>query len=326
MRLYRMSFGIMEMSLLILIVSSMTLLAQTVTDIDGNVYHTVTIGTQVWMVENLKTTKYRNGDVIKNITDNTAWYGSWYGSNAGAWCYYDNNSYNGTIYGKLYNWYAVDDSRKIAPSGWHVPTDAEWTTLTTYLGGVSIAGGKLKETGLTHWAGPNTGATNETGFTALPGGHREGYMHSIGYWWSATSVDNEYSQYAWSRNMDYDYSDVFRGKVFKTYGYSVRCVKDNSTGIDKLGNEIPTNFSSRQNYPNPFNPTTNISYELPKESNVLIKIYNVYGQEIRTLKNEKQPMGYYYITFDGTGLPSGVYFYKIEVGDFREVKKMVMLR
>jgi uncharacterized protein (TIGR02145 family) len=138
----------------------------TVTDIDGNIYHTVTIGTQVWMVENLKTTKYRNGDPIPNVTGN-----AWAALTTGAYCWYNNDAatYKAT-YGALYNWYAVADSRNIAPTGWHVPTDAEWTTLTTFLGGESVAGGKLKETGTNHWTSPNTGATNETGFTALPGG------------------------------------------------------------------------------------------------------------------------------------------------------------
>ena len=142
--------------------------AATVTDIDGNVYHTVTIGTQTWMVENLKTTRYRNGEAIPNITDNA----SWAALITCAYCDYNNIPSNSITYGKLYNWYAVNDSRNIAPMGWHVSTDAEWTTLTTFLGGTSIAGGKLKENGTIHWNSPNVGATNETGFSALPGGYR----------------------------------------------------------------------------------------------------------------------------------------------------------
>ena len=141
----------------------------TVTDQDGNVYHTVTIGTQVWMVENLKTTKYRNGDGIQNVTDSIAWWNL----TSGAYCIYRNDVNNLATYGRLYNWYAVIDSRKLTPAGWHIPTDAEWTTLTDYLG--STCGDKLKEKGPNHWGGDNT-ATNETGFTALPGGNRAGWQ------------------------------------------------------------------------------------------------------------------------------------------------------
>ncbi|PIS29553.1 MAG: hypothetical protein COT43_03570 [Candidatus Marinimicrobia bacterium CG08_land_8_20_14_0_20_45_22] len=196
----------------------------TVTDIDGNVYQTVKIGNQWWMAENLKVTHYRNGEAIPNITDNTAW------SNlsTGALCDYNNDVNNVVTYGRLYNWYAVNDSRNIAPTGWHVPTDAEWTILTNYLGGESVAGGKMKETGTTHWYGPNTGATNESGFLALPGGYRyySGTYYGVGdygYWWSATESD---SYGAWSRNLGCSGSGVDRGSNGKRSGFSVRCVGD----------------------------------------------------------------------------------------------------
>ena len=194
----------------------------TVTDIDGNVYHTVTIGTQVWMVENLKTTKYRNGDAISYVT------GSWVSLVTGAYCWYNNDAANKTTYGGLYNWYAVADSRNIAPTGWHVATDAEWTKLTTYLGGESVAGGKLKETGTTHWSSPNAGATS-SGFAALPGGYRDAYDDSFdyvgyaGYWWSSTARD---AALAWPRGLDYDGADVTRNGSDKRDGFSVRCVRD----------------------------------------------------------------------------------------------------
>lgn len=150
-----------------------------VIDIDGNVYQIVTIGTQVWMAENLKVTHYRNGDVIPNVTDGP----TWAGLTTGAYCEYDNNVASVATYGRLYNWYAAVDTRNIAPDGWHVPSDEEWKQLETYLGmsqaeadaiGLrgSDEGGMLKETGTSHWDSPNTGATNESGFTALPGGHR----------------------------------------------------------------------------------------------------------------------------------------------------------
>ena len=133
-----------------------------ITDIDGNTYKTVTIGTQTWMAENLKVTKYNDGIAIPNVTDNTAWREL----TTGALCDYGNTPSNSETYGKLYNWHAVNTG-KLCPTGWHVPSDAEWTELTDYLGGTSVAGDKLKETGSTHWSNLRTGATNETGFTAL---------------------------------------------------------------------------------------------------------------------------------------------------------------
>jgi uncharacterized protein (TIGR02145 family) len=197
----------------------------TVTDFEGNVYNTETIGTQTWMAENLKTTKYNDGTAIPNITDNTAWAGLI----TEAYSDYSNTPSNSITYGRLYNWYAVTDSRNICPTGWHVPTDAEWTTLTTYLGGESVAGGKLKETGLIHWADPNTGATNETGFTALPGGARsfDGTYSLIGlydYWWSSTEDSN--TPLAWGRCVYYNYTKVGRSYLNKQNGFSVRCIKD----------------------------------------------------------------------------------------------------
>lgn len=197
----------------------------TVTDIDGNVYHTVTIGTQVWMVENLKTTKYRNGDPIPNVTGNAAWAAL----TTGAYCWYFNDvtTYKAT-YGGLYNWYAAIDSRNIAPAGWHVPTDAEWTTVTTFLGGEVVAGGKLKETGTSHWSFPNTGATNATGFTALPGGGHMSdgafcYAGGFGYWWTSTASD---ASYARERDLGCSYAGVGRYYDGKQSGFSVRCVRD----------------------------------------------------------------------------------------------------
>ena len=195
-----------------------------ITDIDGNTYKTVTIGTQTWMAENLKVTKYNDGIAIPNVTDNTAWREL----TTGALCDYDNIPSNSETYGKLYNWHAVNTG-KLCPTGWHVPSDAEWTELTDYLGGTSVAGGKLKETGFTHWASPNTGATNETGFTALPGGGRldNGVTFSLigfyGYWWSATELG---ATYAWGRSMYYGDSNVYSYDVDKGVGFSVRCVRD----------------------------------------------------------------------------------------------------
>jgi uncharacterized protein (TIGR02145 family) len=205
-----------------------------VTDIDGNVYKTVTIGTQVWMVENLKTTRYRNGDLVPNKTDAIEW------SNltTGAYCDYDNTPSNSAIYGRLYNSYAVIDSRNIAPAGWHIPSDAEWTTLTDYLGGVDVAGAKLKEIGTAHWKSPNTGADNNSNFSALPGGGRipnyygtiftdftYGNIGFVGYWWTSDAIVKTIhcNSETVSEIHDYDFDYYYRMKS----GFSVRCIKDN---------------------------------------------------------------------------------------------------
>jgi uncharacterized protein (TIGR02145 family) len=186
---------------------------------------TIVIGTQQWMNENLDVVTYRNGDVIPQVTDATAWAAL----TTGAWCYYNNDVANGTFSGKLYNWYAVNDSRGLAPQGWHVPTDAEWTTLTNKLGGDSAAGGKMKSVGTTGWTTPNTSATNESGFTGLPGGFRIsiGLFGDIGYrgfWWS--SSENDTTSYAWNRGLYYDGGNASGRYDDKRYGFSVRCLRD----------------------------------------------------------------------------------------------------
>ncbi|NTW32173.1 MAG: hypothetical protein HGB12_06050 [Bacteroidetes bacterium] len=196
----------------------------TVTDYDNNTYNSISIGTQCWMKENLKTTHYNNGSSILYISDNS----TWASNTTGARSYYNNTdtaTYKAT-YGGLYNGYAAIKTN-ICPTGWHVPTDAEWTTFTTYLGGVSGAGGKLKETGTTHWSSPNTGATNETGYTALSSGNRNSdgtyaSLGEIGYWWSRTYAGS----YAYQRSVTYNNSDVGRYNSRMANGLSVRCLKD----------------------------------------------------------------------------------------------------
>jgi uncharacterized protein (TIGR02145 family) len=195
-----------------------------VLDIDSNVYHIVTIGSQVWMVENLKVSKYRNGDPIPNIADGT----EWMNLTSGAYCDYENDPINSLTYGKLYNWYSVNDSRELAPAGWHIPSQEEWTQLIDYLGGGVDAGGVLKEAGTMHWESPNTGATNAKGFSALPGGTCGGLFHfydigKIGYWWTSTSSD---ATNAWTRTMYSFNTDASNYEGQKKLGFSVRCIKD----------------------------------------------------------------------------------------------------
>ena len=197
----------------------------TVNDIDGNTYKTITIGTQTWMAENLKTTKYRNGEPINNVKDNTAWAAL----TSGAYCWYYNDSIvKKSLYGALYNWYAISDSRNIAPIGWHVPTDAEVATLVTFLGGENVAGGKLKEQGLEHWVSPNSGSTNSSGYSALPGGYRTNngtfdYDTESGNWWSTLEFS---ATEAKKHDLDWNNDDVYFNNTSKKYGCSVRCIKD----------------------------------------------------------------------------------------------------
>jgi len=185
----------------------------------------VTIGTQVWTDKNLDLTTYRNGDVIAQITNTT----DWANATTGAWCYYNNDPSNEAIYGKLYNWYAVNDPRGLSPLGWHIPTDAEWTTLSTLLGGDGVAGGKMKTTGTTFWTTPNTNATNESEFKGLPGGYRSnnGTFNTVGLnglWWSAIQYN---LSDAWYRYLKYYDGSLAPFTSNKKTGFSVRLIKDN---------------------------------------------------------------------------------------------------
>lgn len=198
---------------------------------------TVTIGAQTWMLKNLDVNSYSDGTTIPEVTDPTAW------SNltTGAWCYFSNNPNNNTEYGKLYNWYAVAgiyDSasftnpslrKQLAPAGYHVPSKTEWVTLSTFLGGDAVAGAKMKEAGTTHWNSPNTGSTNSSGFTGLPGGNRENYdgvfynLGKYGGWWGSTQ-GTYYNSEAYSNFLFLDKDQLTTHEESKRYGYSVRCL------------------------------------------------------------------------------------------------------
>jgi len=221
----------------------------TVTDADLNVYNTIRIGSQVWMASNLKTTKYNDGTTsIPNETVD----GTWGGLSTGAYCDYDNTPSNSTTYGKLYNWYAVDNNastkgasnggKNICPTGWHVPSAAEWTTLTDYLtnngfgyggSGSNIAKSMAAKSGWTVFGtagtvGNDQASNNTSGFTALPGGYRQGigsfeYIGDHGYWWSSIEAS---TSHAWYRDMGYNSSNVSSSNYDKNDGFSVRCVKD----------------------------------------------------------------------------------------------------
>jgi uncharacterized protein (TIGR02145 family) len=193
------------------------------TDIDGNVYDAVNLGSQSWFTENLKTSNYSNGDPIATgLSDD-----DWYNTTSGAFAIYNNDIGNNSTYGKLYNWAAAVDSRNICPVGWHVPSDSEWATLVDYLGGESIAGGKLKEAGTSHWNDPNE-ASDKSKFSALPGGQRTFYgsyaaLGDYGYWWTTTEG---FADGSWGYSMVNSENFIKRLNYTKEVGFSVRCIKD----------------------------------------------------------------------------------------------------
>jgi uncharacterized protein (TIGR02145 family) len=282
--------------------------AQTVTDSrDGNIYQTVTIGTQVWMAENLK--------YLPSVV----------GPDTGSYttpCYYV-YGYNDTViadakatanyttYGVLYNWPAAMNGQAsstsnpsgvqgVCPTGWHLPSDDEWTQLTDYLGGAEVAGGKLKETGTTHWLSPNTGATNETGFTALPGGFRSdhGAFYGIGdhgRWWNATPgvlPDNRRT-----RSVHYDGSSVDHMDDAKAVGFSVRCVNDNKVSITNstISKEVIL-------YPNPV--TEKLYLKNSNYANSTIMIFDLQGKQVLCKQIDSNPI-------DISSLEKGIYVVKL---------------
>ena len=211
--------------------------SEPVTDIDGNEYTTVRIGDQVWMAENLKVTRYRNGDAIPGVTALE----EWVVLETGAWSEYDNNPENGKVYGKLYNWYAVSDPRGLAPEGWRIPTEEDWRKLEEHLGmnpdvtgevefrgNDANVGGKLKESGTEHWKEPNGGATNETGFSAVAGGYRDNdgpfnFFGRYASFWTNTEAENDR---VWFRGITTNETGVYRFSFNKKCGFSVRCIKE----------------------------------------------------------------------------------------------------
>jgi uncharacterized protein (TIGR02145 family) len=193
-----------------------------VNDIDGNVYNVITIGGQLWMAENLKVTKLNDGTRIPLVTTS----GIWVKLTTPGYCFYDNATTD-SVYGALYNWYTVK-TNKLCPTGWHVPSNADWATLTTYLGGKTVAGGKLKTTGLTFWNCPNKAATNEKGFSAVAGGYRYYggnfvWRGEYGYWWCTNEYDAISAYQLLIMSGD---SDTFSDNNDKDLGLSVRCLKD----------------------------------------------------------------------------------------------------
>jgi len=308
--------NLLKAKIIILVIIYSTLLhAQgTVTDYDGNVYNTVVIGNQTWIKENLKSLHYSDGTSIPDVVA------------------YNNNDSLANIYGLLYSWYvAMHDSTEegvqgVCPCGWHIPSNAEWTRLENYLGGSSIAGGKMKETGTEHWNSPNTGATNSSGFTALPAGEFYDqvfqFMNDYALIWSSTEVSatvarERFLAYNNNASLTYDWN--------KSAKYPIRCIKNSVTNIENESIGIK-GFELFQNHPNPFNPSTKISFQLPSQSSVTLKVYDVLGNEISTLVSEEKPSGNYEIEFYANKLVAGLYFYQLKTENYIETKKMVLLK
>ncbi|OFX37771.1 MAG: hypothetical protein A2X08_01830 [Bacteroidetes bacterium GWA2_32_17] len=292
-----------------LIVFKINTPAQTVTDYDGNIYNTITIGTQIWTKENLKVTHYPDGILIPNITDSI----QWKNLTTSAYCNYNNTDSFANIYGHLYNWYAVNYVKNVCPSGWHVPSDFEWVTLTTYLGGENVAGGKMKEAGTTHWSNPNTGATNSSGFTALPGGDRNnsGGFENIGkscLFWSSIQFNDLNALY---RYLNYYSTEAITVSSFKTYGFSVRCLKDTSSNVNIIDNSKYLNIY-------PTLATTQIYIDYKEIERLNLTIYNVVGKCMlqKELNNGSNKI-------DISFIPQGIYVIKVSSTNWTIQQKLI---
>jgi uncharacterized protein (TIGR02145 family) len=297
------------------------------TDIDGNLYSTVIIGTQEWVSENLNVSKYNDGTVIPQVTDPTAWDNL----TTGAWCYYNNDATNGSIYGKLYNYYAIagihdtiasTPNKVLAPIGFHVPTDTNWTTLSDHLGGFLVAGGEMKEIGTAHWMSPNTGATNSSGFTGLADGFRFDYGIDYGMglyanWWSSTLHTNITTNTVdvWIRHLDHDNAALTKSAALKEFGFSVRLLNDT------LFSDSPTNIETIETqkiniYPNPTHGDFTITgFEL-LGTVYSLTLTDMNGKVVRVLDAKATK-------FNMASIKPGVYFLNIISGNKHEVLKIV---
>ncbi len=285
--------------------------AQTITDIDGNIYNTITLGTQIWTKENLKTTRFSNGDSIATtafpiINDSTSIF---------QWPYYQ-DSLNIPVHGRLYTWYAVTDIRNVCPTGWHVPSEAEWVILANFLGGDSISGDKMKETGTTHWISTTGTVTNSSDFTALPGGMRgnpTGFsnLYNLGVFWSSTAWGSNTFPRAYKFSLQANSGALHQSVSVANCGYSVRCVKDLTAGTQHLIPEDEIKI-----YPNPTKDKLNISVEEIKNSFAFI--YDLNGKLIF-----QEPLTHKINLIDVNFLPVGVYVIKVVGRDFSVERKLV---
>ena len=280
--------------------------SQTVTDYDGNIYNTVTIGTQVWMKENLKTTKYNDGTFIPLVTGETAWKNLL----TPGYCWYNNDTnYYKNTYGALYNWYTINTG-KLCPIGWHIPTDSEWTAL-----GSVFTGGNLKATDTVFWRSPNTGANNNSGFSGLPGGGRYSFSGSFilirnwGYWWSSTNLSPIPSAY--NRGLAYNNESIYKANYDLTAGFSVRCMRDTPADINEINYKDKIDI-----YPNPVTDRIYINYFTSQ--NLKMHVYNSVGQCVlqRELNNQTNEI-------DISSLTRGIYILKLTSSNGTIEKKII---
>jgi len=299
-------FMLFIVSFLIIIIGNQ---AQTVIDYDGNTYDTIAIGTQVWLKQNLRVTHFNDGTPIPNVTDSAEW------ANliTPARCYYENDSAEfDSVYGTLYNWYAANNPN-ICPSGWHVSTNPEWLAVETYLGGESIAGGKMKETDTIHWASPNVGATNSSGFTGLPAGMREfnsnfKYIRENGLWWTTTT----YNTYAWSTYLWYLFSGVDHNPTPKFYGLNIRCIKNSNSNVEEMNSKKQFKI-----YPNPAYNSITIDFTGIRKS--VLTIYNIIGEVVLQCD-----LNYETNRINVQTLPSGIYILKVSDPERAFQQKLVI--
>lgn len=282
--------------------------SQTVTDIDGNIYNTVIIDNQVWMAENLKVTKYNDGNLIDLVSDDNVWKSL----STSAYCFYNNDAVtNSNTYGALYNWYAVE-SNKLCPTGWRVANTSDWLGLSDYLGGYFGMGGKMKSTGTTHWQSPNGDATNSSGFSGLPGGKRNSDasfedLTSTGYWWVGPESGYYNNNFRYLTYLDGTCAQHSTGKSEE--GRSVRCVSENVTGLRKAQNK-GNNVSV---YPNPCDNVLNI---VSSEATAKYFLFDLYGTIVKS--------GSVSSVVDVSGLADGVYLMRLidNSGDLLTLEKV----
>lgn len=279
-----------------------TFQGQTVSDVDGNIYNTVIIGEQLWLKENLSTLHYADGTPVPDVK------------------VYNNSAANAEIYGRLYTWDAAmngsnqEKAQGICPNGWHIPSEAEWTKLALHIGGFAVAGGKLKEAGTEHWSSPNAGATNSSGFTALPAGEHDTekfqLLNEYAVLWSSTESSAQGALYYY---LAYDDKELHPYDYFKSFYYSVRCLKDETTGIQ----EMP--FQGLLIYPNPFDRLLYFEQkEVISDATIVTTIYNQQGHLVKELTLPSR-ITKHNLQF----LPSGLYYVKIEFENKLEYQKLI---
>jgi uncharacterized protein (TIGR02145 family) len=291
---------------------SRTAFSQTVSDVDGNTYNTVSIGNQIWLTENLKTTKFNNQDPIPLVTDNTLWSTQ----TEAAYCSYQNDNLLANVYGNLYNWHVLNDIRNVCPTGYHVPSILDWEALIDFLGGAAVAGGKLKEAGLAHWMDPNTGSTNSSGFTLLPSGwraHNNGFYENLtymAYQWSSTSID---ALNASIMLVGFDSESCLTSESHKLTGLPIRCLKEETSSIMENQDHFLIRF-----YPNPANDILKI--HCGKNTFHTAKLIDLNGKVILfgVLKND----GY---SFNLSNVPSGYYLIDLE-GETSKLYEKIMIQ